>query len=97
MSAVVLSAIRSDRYGSAQGFAVAWSNVVLFDFIVVIMTLVKVMQINQRSGKNHTLTHVLIRDGERVSSIRFAHTKLAVQVSYILCASRLSCRNRCRC
>lgn len=53
-------------YGSAQGLAVAWCSVLIFDLIVVVMTLVKTVQINRRSGKEHTLTHVLMRDGKDI-------------------------------
>jgi len=38
----------------------------IFDLVVVVMTLVKTIQINRRSGKDRTLTHVLIRDGEDI-------------------------------
>ncbi|KAF9777350.1 hypothetical protein BJ322DRAFT_1097000, partial [Thelephora terrestris] len=39
------------------------SDVMVFDFIVVMLTLVRVIYIKRRSGKNNALTHVLIRDG----------------------------------
>ncbi|KAF9788461.1 hypothetical protein BJ322DRAFT_635405 [Thelephora terrestris] len=43
--------------------AVAWSTVMIFDLIVVVMTSVRTIKINRRSGKNHTLPRVLMRDG----------------------------------
>ncbi|KAF9791117.1 hypothetical protein BJ322DRAFT_1039880 [Thelephora terrestris] len=43
--------------------AVIWGSVMVFDFIVVVLTLVRVIYIKRRSGKNNALTHVLIRDG----------------------------------
>ena len=67
MSIAELLLIRSGTYSSASGLAVAWCAVIIFDLVVVVMTLVRTIQINQRSGKNRTLTHVLIRDGENVS------------------------------
>lgn len=42
----------------------AWSSVVIFDLVGVVMTLVKKIQINRRGGKDLTLTNVLIRDGK---------------------------------
>ena len=50
----------------------------LFDLIVVIMTLVRTIRINQTSGGDRTLIHVLIRDGKRTSSINFDSTELAI-------------------
>lgn len=50
----------------------------LFDLIVVIMTLVRTIRINQTSGGDRTLIHVLIRDGKRISSINFDSTELAI-------------------
>lgn len=43
--------------------AVIWGCVLVFDFVVVILTLVKTLQLKRRSGENHTLVHVLMRDG----------------------------------
>lgn len=43
--------------------AAAWSTVMIFDLIVVVMTLVRTIKINRRSGKKHALTRVLMRDG----------------------------------
>ena len=51
-------------YGSVQGLAIVWCGVMAFDLVVVVMTLVRTIQINKRSGKDRTLTQVLIRDGE---------------------------------
>ena len=53
-------------YGSVQGLAVAWCGVMVFDLVVVVMTLARTIKINKRSGKDRTLTHVLIRDGENI-------------------------------
>ncbi|KAF9652457.1 hypothetical protein BDM02DRAFT_2748113 [Thelephora ganbajun] len=50
-------------WSQAWRLAVAWCGVVVFDLVVVIMTLVRTIQINRRSGKDRTLTHILIRDG----------------------------------
>ncbi|KAF9785826.1 hypothetical protein BJ322DRAFT_743865 [Thelephora terrestris] len=44
-------------------FAVAWCCVMLFDLIVVAMTLVRTIQINRRDGKERTLVNLLMRDG----------------------------------
>lgn len=54
----------SNSYDYAQGLAVAWSTIVIFDLVVVIMTLVKTITINRQSGKDCTLTGILIRDGK---------------------------------
>ena len=44
----------------------AWSNVLVFDLIVVMLTLAKTIKINRSSGGDRTLTHVLIRDGKTI-------------------------------
>ncbi|KAF9780089.1 hypothetical protein BJ322DRAFT_310118 [Thelephora terrestris] len=43
--------------------AVAWGGLMVFDFITVIMTLVKTIQINRRCGRGHAIIQVLMRDG----------------------------------
>lgn len=45
----------------------AWSTVMIFDLIVVVMTLIRTIQINRRSGKDHILTRALMRDGKIIS------------------------------
>ena len=67
VSVAVPSAIRSSTDNIAPGLAVAWSTVMIFDLIVVAMTLVRTIKINRRSGKNRALTCVLMRDGKRIS------------------------------
>lgn len=52
---------------SAQGLAVAWSGIVVFDLVVISMTLARTIQINRRSGRDRTLTRILIRDGKGAS------------------------------
>ena len=51
---------------SVKDLAVAWCGPMVFDLIVVVMTLVKTIQIDRMSGRDRTLTHVLIRDGKSV-------------------------------
>lgn len=63
MSVAVLKAVCPDAHGSAEGLAVIWGGVMVFHLVVVVLTLVKTIQIKRRSGKDHTLTHLLIRDG----------------------------------
>ena len=63
----------------------AWCGVMIFDLIVVVMTLVRTIQINRRSGKDRTLTHVLIRDGKHTYRESFpSDTEMAVKVSSTL-------------
>ena len=76
MGVNALSAICSSTYDIAEGFAVAWCGVAVFDFIVVIMTLVRTVQIN-RSSSDHSLTHILIRDGESIHRRSFARVALS--------------------
>lgn len=67
VSAAISLAISYCTDGPAQGLAVAWSTVMIFDLIVVVMTFVRTIKINRRSGKKHTLTQVLMRDGKVIS------------------------------
>lgn len=67
MSVAISLAIRYCTDGSAQGLAVAWSTVMIFDIIVVVMTFVRTIKINRKSGKKHSLTRVLMRDGKVIS------------------------------
>lgn len=60
------SAAVFDAYSTTKGLAVLWGAVVAFDFIVVVMTLIRVIQINRGSGGSHTLTYLLMRDGKSV-------------------------------
>jgi hypothetical protein len=46
---------------------VAWSTVMIFDLVVIVMTLVRTIQINRRSGEKRTLKHVLMQDGKSIS------------------------------
>lgn len=39
----------------------------IFHLVVVVLTLARTIQIKRRSGKDRTLTHVLIRDGKNIS------------------------------
>ena len=39
----------------------------VFDLVVVSLTLVRVIQINRMGGGRHTLTHLLVRDGKKIS------------------------------
>ena len=39
----------------------------IFDLIVIVMTLVKTIRINRRSGGGQTLAHILMRDGKGFS------------------------------
>lgn len=73
VSNAVFSSARSNTRGSTQGLAVAWSNIVIFDLVVVVMTLVRTIQINRRSVRDHTLTHLLIRDGENIDRTAFEY------------------------
>ena len=62
----------------------------LFDLVVVIMTLVRTIKINKASGGDRTLIHVLIRDGKRISS------SLSIPLSslsrcHLLCVHPVSC------
>lgn len=66
VSVAVPSAIHSGTDKISPGLAVAWSTVMIFDLIVVLMTLVRTIKIN-RSGKHHALTRVLMRDGKGIS------------------------------
>jgi len=47
----------------SRRLAVGWGSVMIFDLVVIILTLVRTIRIKRRSGKDRSLTHVLIRDG----------------------------------
>ena len=57
----------SDAYRTDEGLAVSWGSLMVFHIVVLALTLVKTIQIKRRSGRDHTLTHVLLRDGMNAS------------------------------
>lgn len=71
MSVAVLTSVCSNAYGIVEGLAVIWGSVMIFDLVVVVLTLARTMKIKRRSGKGHTLTHILMRDGRRHLVNRF--------------------------
>lgn len=63
----VQPAVRSDTYTFTSDLAVAWGGAMTFDLVVVVMTLVKTIKINRRTGGGYALTRVLMRDGKSAS------------------------------
>lgn len=47
----------------AWRLAVVWCSVMVFDLVVVLLTLVRVIILNRGTGGSHTLTELLVRDG----------------------------------
>ena len=72
MSGAVLSSVFFfDAYNPNQDTAVTWGGVMIFDFVVVVLTIIRTMKIKRRSRKVHTLTDLLMRDGESFLWQRF--------------------------